>query len=254
MIEAPSLEAIKRRLKDNLPYEVSVTKREPLIEFGWTTTFGANRPIRYQTVQVSEERNSKLIGILLCHPKTSLAKSEIVDQLAHFNERSGEALDLFCAGYGAYWPPEHHADQKAVTSIRGTEWYFSECAFSKVIDELESETKWKHSGETELILMTARKTSAGEAELDFQSALVCNLEAMLQAKAFTSVRAFFTDIFNYAKTTKQANPTWGFSDNRAINLGRSALKEAVLSLLPKSLSDAYARGEHYAVRSIARDV
>ena len=30
-----------------------------------------------------------------------------------------EAVDFFCAGYGAYWPPEHFVDQKAVASIQG---------------------------------------------------------------------------------------------------------------------------------------
>lgn len=254
MIEAPSLRHITDRLSQQLPRRVIIEKREPIPELGFMTTFQANRPIRYQTVRTQEMRDSKLVGILFCHPKTPLAKTEIVDQLAHFHERSGEAVDFFCPGYGAYWPPDHFTDQKVIASIDGVDWLFSEKAFSQVIDDLEAETKWKYSGETELILVTAHRRNSCDTELDFQNAIVCNLEVMSQVKAFTSVRAFFTGIFLYAKTHSENDPTWGLSDSKGLSIGKSALSEAVLSLLPKSLSDAYQRGEHYVVRSIAKDL
>ena len=254
MIPAPSLQSITDRLSQQLPRRITIEKREPIHENGFMTTFQTNQSIRYQTVRIKESRNSKLVGILFCHPKTPLAKTEIVDQLPHFHERSGEAVDFFCAGYGAYWPPQHFADQKVVTSINGEKWLFSEKAFSQVIDELETETQWIYSGETELILVNAVKKNSDEAELDFHSAIVCNLEVMFQAKAFTSVRAFFTDIFLYAKTHSENDPTWGLSDSKGLSVGNSALLEAVLSLLPKSLSDAYRSGKHYAVRNIARNL
>lgn len=254
MVEAPSLQSIKDCLSRELPRQIILNKREPVHTIGLITSFDINTPVRYQTVRVQETRDSKLVGILFCHPKTPIAKAEIVDQLAYFNERSGDAVDFFCAGYGAYWPPEHFADQKVVTTIQGVDWLFSEKAFSRVIDEMESETTWAHSGETELILLTARKMDTGTTELDFRNAIVCNLEAMAQAKAFTSVRAFFTGIFRYAKTHSDSDPTWGLSDTAGLKLGKDALKDAVLSLLPKSLNEAYQRGEHYVVRSIAKNL
>lgn len=252
MIQAPSLQSITDRLSQQLPRQIIIEKREPIHEYCFMTTFQTNQSIRYQTVRTKESRNSKLVGILFCHPKTPLAKAEIVDQLPHFHERSGGAIDFFCAGYGAYWPPQHYVDQQVVTSINGENWLFSEKAFSQVIDEFETETQWVHSGETELILVTAVKKNSGEAELDFHTAIVCNLEAMAQTKAFTSVRAFFTGIFRYAKTHSENDPTWGLSDSKGLSVGSSALLEAVLSLLPKVLRDAYRRGEHYAVRNIAK--
>jgi hypothetical protein len=227
MVEAPSLQSIKDRLSRELPRQIILNKREPVHTIGLMTTFDMNSPVRYQTVRVEETRDSKLVGVLICHPKAPIAKSEIVDQLAYFNERSGEAVDFFCAGYGAYWPPEHFSDQKIVATIQGVDWLFSEKAFSQVIDELESETSWAHSGETELILLTARKTKSGTTEFDFKNAIVCNLEAMAQAKAFTSVRAFFTGIFRYARTHSDSDATWGLSDTAGVKLGKDALKEAV---------------------------
>lgn len=251
MYDAHSLQSIAERIASTLPRTVTLVKKEPIVELGYMTGLDMRRPTRYQTVRFTETRNSKLIGVLFCHPKSPLGKAEVVDHLSHFHHRSGEAVDFYCVGYGAYWPPEHYADQKPVTRIEGVEWLFSELAFNRVVEELENETSWEYSGETELILLTARKDNNGEASLDYGSAIVCNLEAMSQAKAFTSVRAFFTDVFRFAKNNSDSDPTWGLSDNRGIKLGSSALKEAVLSVLPKTLSDAYSRGEHFAVKSIA---
>lgn len=251
MYDAHSLQSIAERMASSLPRTVTRVKREPIVELGFMTSLDMHRPTRYQTVRFTETRNSKLIGLLFCHPKSALGKAEIVDHLPHFHHRSGEAVDFYCVGYGAYWPPEHFADQEPVTRIEGIEWLFSELAFNRVVDELENETSWEYSGETELILLTARKDNNGEASLDYGSAIVCNLEAMSQVKAFTSVRAFFTDVFRFAKNNSDSDPTWGLSDNRGIKLGASALKEAVLSVLPKALSDAYSRGKHFAVKSIA---
>lgn len=251
MYEAHSIQSITERMASSLPRTVTLVKREPLVTLGYMTAYDLNRPTRYQTVRFNETRNSKLIGILFCHPKSALGKSEIVDHLSHFHLRSGEAADFFCVGYGAYWPPEHLADQKTVTRIDGVDWLFSELAFSNVIDEFERETAWEFSGETELILLTATRDDSGHTSLDYDSAIVCNLESMSQAKAFTSVRSFFTDVFRFAKSNTDSDPTWGLSDKKGLRLGASAIKDAVLSVLPKPLSDAYSRGEYFSVRSIA---
>ncbi|WP_434150143.1 hypothetical protein ACR2R6_01260 [Methylocaldum gracile subsp. desertum] len=252
MIDAQSIQNITKRISSTLPRTVTITKREPIVEIGFMTTFNVNRPARYQTVKIQETRNSKLVGILFCHPKSSLAKSEIIEHLPHFHVRSGEAVDFFCIGYGAYWPPEHFADQKPVVTIQGVDWLFSESAFSSVVDEFESETSWKYSGETELILLTARKQHNGMTILDYDTAIVCNLEAMSQAKAFSSVRSFFEAIFKFAKSNNQEELTWELSDQNGVRLGKLAIKDSVISVLPKSLGDAYQRGEHFAVRSIAK--
>lgn len=226
-------------------------KREPIHITKCMTALDINRPTKYQKVRVEENRNSKLIGILFSHPATALAQSEIINHLPHFHVRSGDAVDFFCVGYGAYWPPEHFVDQNPVANIQGVDWLFSDQAFSNVIDELESETRWKYSGETELLLVSAVKERSGRVILDYESAIVCNLEAMARDKAFTSVRAFFTALFRYAKDHSASNSAWGLSDDRGIAVGKSALKEAVLSLLPISLKESYKKAEHYVVRDIA---
>jgi len=210
-----------------------------------------NTPTSYQTVEIKEERNSKLVGILFCHPESKMAKEEIIGYLPYFHLRSGEAVDFFCVGYGAYWPKDHYADQKSVVKIKETDWLFSEQAFSDVIDDLELNSQWKYSGETDLILVSAEKSVEGKTQLNFKTAIVCNLEAMEKDKAFSSVRSFFTDLFRSAKKFSDQNEAWALSDAQGVNVAKNTIKGAVLSILPINLRENYKKAEHYAVKNIA---
>lgn len=202
--------------------------------------------------RVTEQQNSKLIGILFCHPQSRLAKEEILGHLPFFHLRSGGAIDFFCAGYGAYWPPEHHTDQEVAARINAEEWLFSNNAFLQVIKELESESQWRYSGETELLLLPTAPNS-NRTPLRFESAIVCNLEAMSKDEAFTSVRSFFNKIFKYAEDRTATDPTWGFSDSQGLEVAGDLLKSTILSLLPSKVKAAYKQASHYAVRNIAND-
>lgn len=253
MYEAASVNSIKERLNSELPRKVVVTRREPVHGIGFMTPHTMNRPLRYKTVHESEERSSKLIGILLCHSQSPLAKSDIIGHLPFFHVRSGEAIDFFCAGYGAYWPPGHHADEVPVARINDENWLFSNEAYLQVIDELERDSKWKYSGETELLLIPVTKTSNDSVSLVYESAIVCNLERMAKDNAFSSVRSFFDSIFQYAKTQSANNAAWEFSDIKGVEVAGGVLKEFILSLVPVSLQNGYKKASHYAVKNIATD-
>jgi len=248
MRAAHSLESIRLGLSSQLSRTAITRKETPKLRS--MLTLDVDRTIRDQNVRIEESRNSKLIGILFSHPSAPLAKSEILGQLPHFHLRSGDAVDFFCIGYGTDWPENHYADQKSVVRIGGVDWLFSEKAYSDVIDQLEQETTWKYSGETELILVSAIKDNLDNVVLDYSSAIVCNLDTMAKDEAFSTVRSFFTEIFRYAKTNNQVAP-FNLSDNRGIALGKSALKKAILSLLPSNLKESYKKAEHYAIRNIA---
>ena len=250
MYEAISLDKIVKKVNSALPRKVTLTKKVPEQIMNNMTSLDMNSPTRYKTVRIEESRNSKLIGILFAHPNAPLAKSEIVDYLNQFHHRSGEAVDFFCVGYGAYWPENYQPDIRKVTSIGGVDWLFSDAAFSQVIDEIQSMTKWEYSGETELLLLSARKDNSSEVQLDFGSAIVCNLEAMSKDQAFTSVRAFIEGVFRFAKRNSELNPAWGLSDEFGLSVAASSLKQAVLSLLPNKLKDSYTKAGHYAIHNI----
>lgn len=253
MYEAASLNTIRNRIKGQLPREIVVFRKEPVNEISFMTPQQMNKPVRYQTVRSTEERGSKLVGILLCHPGSPLAKSEILEHLPFFHVRSGEAIDFFCAGYGAYWPPNHHIDSKEVTEIDGEKWLFSNEAFNQVIEEIEDESKWRYGGETELLLIPVTKSNDGEVTFQYDYSIVCNLEAMAKDGAFSSVRAFFDRIFRFAKSKSASDSTWEFSDKLGVEVAGGVLKDFIISLLPKQLKSGYKKASHYAVKNLAND-
>lgn len=250
MLEAISLNDILRNTGHRLPEVLRLSRKEPVVELGYMTAFDFRSGAKYRTVTFEETIHSRLIGILFCLPDSPLGKSEVVPHLNYFHQRSAEAVDFFCVGYGAYWPPGTYPDQRIVTRIEDTEWLFSEKAFSSMTAEIEGETSWSETGESSLILLVAHRRPDGTVYLDYKSAIVFNLEQMMADKTITSVRAFFNMIFAYAKG--KGRSTLALSDAEGMRLARGALKEAMLGLLPAVLSGKAAAATHYAVRDISR--
>lgn len=197
----------------------------------------------------SKIKKHRLIGVLFCNPNTSFCKNEILYSLNYFHHRSKEKIDFFCCGYGAYWPEEHFKDQKIIVNIDGTDWSFSDEALISVIEGFENKTKWKYSGENELLLLDVTPAINEDEFFNINSAIVCNLESMKLDNAFTSVRAFIEEIIRYASTNECAN-LWGFSDHKGLDIAKNTLKDGILSLLPRLLQQTYREAENYVVKEI----
>jgi hypothetical protein len=250
MYHAFSIKQITEKLESSLPKAVTTTKQELEFEIGFMRSFDSPQAPRYRTVTQAESLHSCLIGVLFCPPDGPLAKSEIVPHMNLFHHCSGEAVDFFCVGYGAYWPPGMFKDQKEVVEIDGVKWLYSDEAYAATAREFETNTTWEDSGEACLLILVARKSSSGSVSLDFQTAVVCNLEQMTKAAAITSVRAFFNSIFRYAKSS--GTSTLALSDRHGARIAKAVLKDAIVSLLPKPVADKLQAIEHFAVRDISK--
>jgi len=205
------------------------------------------------TERAMAEINSKLkrhslIAVLFCNPNTTFCKDEILPSLNYLHHRSKTYINLFCCGYGAYWPRDKYPDLKSVTCIDGEDWSYSDKAFVGAVEEFESRTKWKFSGENELLILDV-SPSDNENELNINNAIVCNLEKMKKDKAFESVRAYLESLIRYASGNSAAD-TWEFSDLNGAQVGINLLKDGILGLLPKPLQDSYRKAENFAVRQI----
>ena len=189
----------------------------------------------------------RMVGLLFAPPEVGLAKDEIVPSLDYFHRRSGNHIDFFCAGYG-----RHDAIQggRPITSDEQP-WLFSLELYDLFRKDIEQRSRWRYSGEADLLLLNAtRGTSENGVSLDFSTTIVCDLDRMVRDNAIRSVRRFFEDLIRFAETVQQPNPTWGFSDKMGQKTAVSALKRVVLSLLPKQLGADYVRAEHFAVRDV----
>jgi hypothetical protein len=209
--------------------------------------------INLESSQKMSDINSKikkhcLVAVLFCNPNTIFCKNEILDSLSYFHHRSKQYIDIFCCGYGAYWPNKKYPDLKVVTQIDGTNWSYSDNSFVTAVEEFEEKTKWRYSGENELLLLDVGPSDDVD-ELNISSAIVCNLEQMKKDNAFSSVRSLFEDLIRFAASSDAAD-AWGFSDAKGADVAISFLKDGVLGLLPKSLQSSYRQAESFAVRQI----
>jgi len=174
-------------------------------------------------------------------------------RLDYFHQRSGRFVDFFCVGYGAYWPPSHWPPgTKVVSKLGHTSWLFSPRHFNQARDEIEQQSKWSYSGETDLILTVARKAANQPATVDLGNAIACNLEQMIRDQAISSMRAFFEQIFRFGEKYTGEDPVTSLSDKLGVKAGSTFLLEAVLTLVPESARNLYKSARHFAIRDISK--
>jgi len=198
-----------------------------------------------------------MVGLLFARPLSLLGKEEIVPNIDYFNERSGKHIDFFCAGYGAGEGVGSRAKRldKMFENIPfKANWAFDEKLYVRFQKQVKKESNYIQSGGTDLILLNAKYDSEKDgAYLDYDgSAVLCYLDRMKHDGAIISVEMFFEEIVQYAESASGDDPTWGFSDERGIEIAGSALKRLVLSLLPRNLGEDVRRAAHFAVVDIGR--
>jgi hypothetical protein len=196
----------------------------------------------------AKTKKHSLVAVMFCNPKTEFCKKEILNSLSYLHHRSGKAINIFCCGYGAYWPEEKYPDLEPVTKIDGVDWLYSDQAFVSVVEEFEKKTRWRYSGENELLLLDVIPSPEPKT-LNINNAIVCNLEQMKKDDAFSSVRSLFENLIRYCATTEAAD-TWTFSDTQGLNIAKNLLKDTILSFLPKNLQASYNKAENYVIRKI----
>ena len=255
MIPAPSLQSIQAALDRGLGVKVRrVTKRVLQMNMGLIVA-GRPPPSQYKTEVVEErtEQWSKLVGLLFCMPASKPGKDEILPNLDYFHHRSALFVDFFCIGYGTELGADAGRNgSQPVAVVDNAEWRFTPSEFNACRAEIEGHTKWRFSGETDLLLAVARKPKNGSATLDYSSVIACNLEEMIRDNAIPSVRGFFEKIFQFGEQYKGADPVWKLSDQFGLTSGGKLLEESVLSLLPEVVKKQYKATKHLAITDVSR--
>jgi len=182
------------------------------------------------------------IGILLARPKSEAGKN-IVDSLPYFHYRSNKSINFYLPGYGAYWYGSY-PDEIDVVKIDGTQWSFSNQKYVEFINDIEKRSRWKHSGESELLLIEYKNSC-----LDYSNVLCFNLDAMLRDNAIPSINAFFEGIFQEASKRKSVTQISDFSGLKT--LGQITI-DSILYAMPSFFSGVIKKERHYLVRDYAK--
>jgi hypothetical protein len=257
LADAPSLDLISANLAHALePHDDF--QLEPILDFGGSLTADFARTgsdfseLKFTATRVKIDQVSKLAGILFCSPDTDFGKREVLPHLDQFNERSEDFVEFYCAGFGTTQPAEATNEDRYLPVVAGQKWWYSTKAFNSLRKDLEGKTRWKYSGETDLILFTASRNASGYGYMSFSPSLVCNLEQMSKDGAFTSVRAFLEAIARLGEEYEGRDPVSLLSKKQEKRIGGNILKALVLSIFPKAVQEGYQKAEHLAFQDISK--
>jgi len=182
------------------------------------------------------------IGILLARPKSNTGES-ILKSLPYYHHRSGELINFFLPGYGAYWYGTYPDEIDAV-KIDGTQWSFSNEMFAKFVSDLEKKSSWQYSGESELLLIDCH-----DSKLDFSNVLRLQLDAMLRDDVVPSIEWFFERLFR--EMGRQSKVTRISNIAGAKTLGQVTI-DSVMEIIPNIFGDIIKKEKHYITRDYSK--
>ena len=183
------------------------------------------------------------IGILITRPSLATGK-DIVGELEYYHHLTGHSINFYLPGYGAYWNTEEYPDMKVVTQIDGIDWSFSNKAFVKFINALEEVSRWKYSGESELLLIPYY-----DGELDFSNVAVFGLDAMLKDEAISSVSRFITELSRSAKLNNDIKSIVAKGGSKCV---AKTIAQEMIDIFLRHVSKALKRGRHYICKDFSR--
>lgn len=191
----------------------------------------------------SKELLEDSVGILLTRPDLDSGKS-IIDSLNHYHHLTGNNINFYLPGYGAYWNSEIYPDMREVTIIDGINWLFSDKAFVSFVTELERVSTWKYSGESELLIIPYV-----DKNLDFSKVVRFHLDAMLKDSAITSISSFMT---NLNRVVQQNRSLPAISVKGIAKSVTKNIIEEILDKMPSYVSKVLKSGRHYLCHNYKR--
>jgi hypothetical protein len=202
------------------------------------------------------EKPAALIGLLFAPPSTKVGKEMLIPRLAYLDERSGQFIHFFCAGYAGYGNEQEHGEIICTLRYEGgtvIPWRYSDRYFARFVTEVEGATSWKYSGESDLIIVGPEFKFSGDApEITFSESLVLNIEAMLRDEAIYSAAELFESIMAYARHLEWSARLEAFSNREGAKLLGDTAATTILEFLPRPAKTIWKKGLHYRVQNLAR--
>ena len=198
------------------------------------------------TEMMKHIRNNELIedtiGILITRPDLHTGNS-ILESLNYFHHLTGNNINFYLPGYGAYWSGDRYPDMNNVARINGVDWSFSYKSFVEFIGALEEVSRWKYSGESELLLIPYH-----DEMLDFSEVAVFHLDAMMNDGTISSVSNFITGL---SRCVKRDNSVPGITARGAVKCASKTVIDEIMDKLPTYISKSLSRGKHYLCRDFS---
>lgn len=180
-----------------------------------------------------------LVALIFGLPYFPVIQDVIAPRLDYWHHRSEINIDFFCIGFfgGRSVPVQKNFDERD---------------FVRAVLLFEERSKWRYSGETDLVLLNAiYDPHTKKAMLDFSTVLTITLERAIEDKAISSLPIFLEQLIHWAKEYDGAHPTWDFSDSRGLRLAGDALKKFLISLLPGKIGENVVKAFHFYTKDLS---
>lgn len=182
------------------------------------------------------------VGILITRPELPTGK-DILNSLEYYHFRTGKLVNFYLPGYGAYWNSDY-PDSKIVTTIDNVNWSFSNQMFALFIEDLEKNSKWQYSGESELLLVDLK-----EGNLSYEKMMQFYLDKMIRDGIIYSVDQFFEDLFRICKDKDSLNQ---ISNAFGMNKANQVSIDVLLDKLPLGLGNVFIQEKYFCVKNMER--
>ena len=154
-------------------------------------------------------------------------RAEIASSFEFWSKDSGEHFDMFFPGW--YF----HKNKLSFNTNR----------FMEYRQEIERNSKWRYSGETDLLILNFEyDTQSRKAQFAFDEVIILQVEAMIREKQIGSLSALLSLIHNAAKSSRgrgEQSVVWEMSDRLGFLRGRQSLWEALKKFILKDFAQVY---------------
>jgi hypothetical protein len=176
-------------------------------------------------------RNARMLGILFTRPECSLAKDDIIPSLEYYNISSDKYINIYLPGYSER---KQEGYRKVPNTTESDKWFFSDDAFNKMRDEIEQNTIWEYSGQSDLILMNATYNYENDKyDLNFTQVMYLKLDAEIKKENIESVAGIIEGLRRFVKKDISPDPIKSFSKEMTIITTKRSFVDAFFEILEK---------------------
>jgi hypothetical protein len=188
-------------------------------------------------------KTQRAFAILIGNPNCEFVKNNIISRINEYHHMSNHGIDFYFPGYGAYWYGDI-PDQENVCRVDNVDWSFSSEKFCNFIEELERQSKWEYSGETELIILNYK-----DGKIDYSEVLIFWLDRMVKDGVISSPSNLFQTIF---RLFKEGNSVERVSDKMALRKVSTKTIDLVKSKIPLGIGGLIDETSYYCTRNLTR--
>jgi hypothetical protein len=189
--------------------------------------------------------STRLVAILFMRQGQEITDKSIVPSLKYFDLRSGQDLHFILPGWSFHEPGR---GRESVDK----EWVYSDEQFIRACDVIASETNWKYSGGTDLLLLTTRRDSKSHVVINFSGAINIALHVMKDRMLIESPEVLIERIIQFARSYKGVDPLLKLSLQEARVSLFEGVVNTLLSYISKDAKDRFDYAKQFVIRDVSK--